>query len=175
MESGYFSNPIHSSGKLNNLGNWFPVYNQPITISINLSSDAGLLLIVGELTNKQFIDPMDRINSLEIDLNTTTMPLKQTVIMPTIVNAEKVGKMFIQLYNASGDPFFLDMNTGQGYWILPAHVPLYAVKYIAHTAEDGRLYYENIRDPSSAVSWDLPTRNEMCDAVKAVAGEEQVR
>ena len=156
-------------GKLNNLGDWFPVYNQPITISINLSSDAGLLLIVGEL--KQFIDPMDKINSPEIDLSTATMPLKQTVIMPTIVNANEVGKMFIQLYNASGDPFFLDMNTGQGYWILPAHVPLYAVKYIAHTAEDGRLYYENIRDPSSAVSWDLPPRDEMCDAVKAVAGK----
>ena len=121
--------------------------------------------------NKQI---KDQVGNIDVDLN-TVVPLKQTAIMPTIVNTDEVGKIFIQLYNSSSDPFFLDMNTGQGYWILPAHVPLSSVKYIAHVSEDdGRLYYENIRDPSSAVSWDLPPRNEMCDAVRAVAGEGEI-
>ena len=173
VERGYFSNSVHSSGTLNNVRDWFPVYNQPVTISINLSFDAGLLIIVGELMSKQL---KDQLGNIDVDLNTAVpLPLKQTAIMPTIVNADEVGKMFIQLYNSSGDPFFLDMNTGQGYWILPAHVPLSSVKYIAHISDDGRLYYENIRDPSSAVSWELPPRNEMCDAVKAVAGELEIK
>lgn len=69
----------------------------------------------------------------------------------------------IQLFNNSHQPVYLDMATGNAFWLLPYDVPLSSVKYISHMSEERKLpYYEKLYSTDS-VSWSLPL-NEMSDA-----------
>jgi hypothetical protein len=61
---------------------------------------------------------------------------------------------FIQLFDKDQDMFYSELSSGYSCWILPPGTLIQAVKHIAHLADNGTPYYENII--SGQVSWTLP-------------------
>jgi hypothetical protein len=66
---------------------------------------------------------------------------------------------YVQTFNNEGDPVFIGLKSGVGYWTLPQPSLFGRVKIFGHiNDEDGRLYFEDI-DNDGKVTWALEIDN----------------
>ncbi|KAJ1426261.1 hypothetical protein B484DRAFT_450772, partial [Ochromonadaceae sp. CCMP2298] len=65
-----------------------------------------------------------------------------------------MAELFFQLYNASREPVFVAMGSGQAFWILSQQHLRSNVVYVAHLTEDDNVYYEEVC--TKEVSWTSP-------------------
>jgi hypothetical protein len=66
---------------------------------------------------------------------------------------------YVQTFNNEGDPVFIGLKSGVGYWTLPQPSLFGRVKIFGHiNDEDGRLYFEDI-DDDGKVTWALEIDN----------------
>jgi hypothetical protein len=73
---------------------------------------------------------------------------------------------YIQLYNAVGDPVYLDLNAGIADWTLPSYVPLSSVKYLSHLTDENTVYYEKVA--TGEVTWSIPLSEISTEATKVL-------
>lgn len=67
---------------------------------------------------------------------------------------EVVDEYYIQTFNNEGDPVFVGLTSGMGYWVLPSNSLFPKVKLFSHINEDdGRLYFEDAE--TNVVTWAL--------------------
>ena len=69
---------------------------------------------------------------------------------------------FIQLFNTDNDPLYLDMSTGQCFWLPDRRTLFSNINLVTHTADDGQFYYEDVK--THEVSWSLPKEEFTDDA-----------
>ena len=89
---------------------------------------------------------------------------------------------YIQLFNAEGMPFFVNMMSGERHereacWTLPERAQLSDVKVIAHLSEEkensGALYYEEVQ--SGEVSWELPSSADVMSPEARIVATKLIR
>ena len=67
---------------------------------------------------------------------------------------KKFISFYIQLYNTDGDAFYVDLNNGESFWLLPPGTPVSRVRCISHMSDKGEPYYESLK--TKAVTWAIP-------------------
>jgi hypothetical protein len=70
----------------------------------------------------------------------------------------------MQIFNADGDPLFIELQGGNASWLIPSKYKLSDVKYLSHLTDEGNCYFENME--TTEVSWSLPPIAVMSDAAR---------
>lgn len=84
---------------------------------------------------------------------------------------------YIQIFNADGDPLFVELHSGKAYWILPLlasnnkqskqyYHNFASVKYLSHLDQNGIPYFENLI--TNEVTWSLPSEAIISSSIKNI-------
>lgn len=68
----------------------------------------------------------------------------------------------MQIFNADKDPVFIELLSGNAFWIIPAKYKLSDVRFLTHQTEDGNSYFENLE--TGEVSWSFPPDDIMTES-----------
>lgn len=68
----------------------------------------------------------------------------------------------MQIFNGDKDPLFIELISGNAFWLIPDKYKLSDVRYLTHQTEDGNSYFENLE--TGEVAWSFPPDDIMSES-----------
>lgn len=113
---------------------------------------------IAEQEPKPPVNPRKSVKIVDQQPLSSTISTPMTPVVNPPMPKVLIDEYYIQSFNNEGDPVFVGLKSGNGYWTLPNTKLFEKVKLFAHiNEEDGRLYFEDC--DTNEVTWHLVVDN----------------